>query len=350
MERKTLDVDPLNSCDTIWDGLSAYVDGAASSDEAALVERHVATCAECARDLRFMREASLVLSEMPAVSPPPGLKEAILSATIYRPTWRQRMARSFQAAFTPVQMRNFAAAGAAGVLLGVMISVSRTPAPITTNEKLGTAPKITASAPKTDFGKPLLVEKPKVTKPGPVMAFNKPPVIHAPLQTVPDTSNEVRRASFRIPVGGAPLTSSPASVRTAPRSTGARGTGRSPIRPVLRPKMDGDMPVEPMTVPDPMNRPMPTGTEMATVKGMDHATIGDPNTVTRPVMDAVASAPKADSHIVLTSSTSGSNADSLVTFADLRSSLRKSETARGASLECRISTKPQMWDVYKSHF
>jgi len=348
VERKTLDVDPLNSCDEIWDSLSAYVDGAASSDEATLVERHVAACAECARDLRFMREASLVLSEMPAVSPPPGLKDAILSATIYRPTWRQRMARSFQAAFTPVQMRNLAAAGAAGVLLGVMISVSRTPAPISTNGKAEPAPKITASAPQTDFVKPLPIEKPKAAKHGPVIAYNKPPVTHLPLQTVPDTSNEVHRAAYRISAGGTPLTAAPVSARTTPRSTGTRG-GRSPIRPV-QPKMDGDMPLEPMTVPDPMNRPMPMGTEMATVKGMDHATTGDTNTVVHPGTDAVASAPKTDSHIVLTSSTSGSNADSLVTFADLRSSLRKSESARGASLECRISTKPQMWDVYKSHF
>jgi hypothetical protein len=347
VERKTLDVDPLNSCDIIWDSLSAYVDGAVSSDESALVERHVATCAECARDLRFMREASLVLSEMPAVSPPPGLKDAILSATIYRPTWRQRMARSFQAAFTPVQMRNFAGAGAAGVLLGVMISVSRTPTPILMPEKAEPVPKTIASTPKTDFGKPLPIEKAKIAKAGPVVP-SRLPVIHAPEQTVPDPSNEVHRAVFRTPVGGAPLTSAPASARTNPRATGTRGTGRSPFRPVLRPKMDGDMPVEPMN-PDPMNRPMPMGTEMATVKGMDHAT-GDTNTVTRPGTEAVASAPKEDSHIVLTSNNSASSADSLVTFADLRSSLRKSETARGASLECRISTKPQMWDVYKSHF
>lgn len=50
--------------------LSAYIDGALSSEEQALVEAHLDSCEECARNLRTLRRTVEFLGELPVVRAP----------------------------------------------------------------------------------------------------------------------------------------------------------------------------------------------------------------------------------------------------------------------------------------
>src|SRR3981189_3602328 len=83
-------------CDKVWDLLSIYADGEADPSEAAIVENHVAVCADCARGLAFMKTTVDVLSRMEEVEPPASLRASIFAATIERVTLRQRIAAAFK--------------------------------------------------------------------------------------------------------------------------------------------------------------------------------------------------------------------------------------------------------------
>lgn len=106
------------NCDKIWDLLSAYVDGETTPQEAALVESHTAECETCASDLAFLRSSSVVLHETAEVEPPAALREAILAATVNRPTWQERLLIAARTAFAPTAVRygTLAAAGAAATV------------------------------------------------------------------------------------------------------------------------------------------------------------------------------------------------------------------------------------------
>lgn len=113
---------PMN-CDQVWDLLSVYADGEATPHEAEMVEAHIAVCASCASDLEFLRSTSVSLRDVPEVEPPAMLRQAILAATVNRPTWQDRLAAAARRTFAPAPLRYgaLAAAGAAAALTFVMI-------------------------------------------------------------------------------------------------------------------------------------------------------------------------------------------------------------------------------------
>jgi hypothetical protein len=106
------------NCDTVWDLLSVYADGEATPEGAAMVESHIAACADCARDLAFMQSAQAALIGVPEVEPPATLQAAILAATVNRPTFPQRMADAVRRTLAPAPVRYgaIAAAGAAAAI------------------------------------------------------------------------------------------------------------------------------------------------------------------------------------------------------------------------------------------
>ena len=61
------------------DLLSALLDGQLAEDEASSVRAHVATCEACTRELDDVREARRLVRELPAVEPPAGFLESLLS-------------------------------------------------------------------------------------------------------------------------------------------------------------------------------------------------------------------------------------------------------------------------------
>lgn len=62
------------------DVLSALLDGELAAAEAAVAREHVASCAECARELGAVREARRLLRELPAVEPPSTFLDDLLAA------------------------------------------------------------------------------------------------------------------------------------------------------------------------------------------------------------------------------------------------------------------------------
>src|SRR5206468_942693 len=83
-------------CDEIWDLLSPYADGEASAHESAIVVAHVGECSACATNLQFLQSTAVALSQVPEVSPPAYLREAILGATVRRPHWSGRLAEALR--------------------------------------------------------------------------------------------------------------------------------------------------------------------------------------------------------------------------------------------------------------
>lgn len=112
-----------HSCEEIWDLLSVYADGEATPEESARVEHHITECQRCARDLAFLRETARALEETPEIAPPPGLRDAILAATIYRPSWPERVRAALGGALAPVRRHALALAGtaAAGFLCALLL-------------------------------------------------------------------------------------------------------------------------------------------------------------------------------------------------------------------------------------
>jgi hypothetical protein len=110
-------------CQDVWDLLSAYADGETNPQETALVEAHVATCQNCARDLQFMQGTQEALQALPTVEPPISLRSAILAATVNRPSFTERFATAVRRGLAPAPVRYgaLAAAGAAAALTAVTI-------------------------------------------------------------------------------------------------------------------------------------------------------------------------------------------------------------------------------------
>ena len=111
------------NCDQVWDLLSAYADGETNPHETEMVKAHIAVCASCAADLEFLQSTSVSLRHVPEVEPPAMLRQAILAATVQRPTWQDRLAAAARRTFAPAPLRYgaLAAAGAAAALTFVMI-------------------------------------------------------------------------------------------------------------------------------------------------------------------------------------------------------------------------------------
>ena len=110
------------SCESMWDQLSAYVDGMLPPDKARHIEEHVAGCSSCAMDLRFLRNTAAMLSDMPAIDPPLTLRQSILNATIYRTNWRNRLYAATANAIKPYRVRTLALAGVSLAILAVALT------------------------------------------------------------------------------------------------------------------------------------------------------------------------------------------------------------------------------------
>lgn len=126
-------MDRTVSCDSVWDSLSEYADGLASPSVSTTVENHVAICESCARDLAFMHQTATVLSTVPEVAPPVGLREAIFAATVEKRAWYERLGWSgSRAGFGFRQLAYAGACAAAGVIVAfVVVANERSKAPDT---------------------------------------------------------------------------------------------------------------------------------------------------------------------------------------------------------------------------
>ncbi|MEV7829077.1 anti-sigma factor [Streptomyces subrutilus] len=65
--------------ESMHEATGAYVADALSAGERAAFEAHLGTCPDCAREVRELAATAALLGRAVAVSPPPGMREAVLS-------------------------------------------------------------------------------------------------------------------------------------------------------------------------------------------------------------------------------------------------------------------------------
>ncbi len=86
----------MKVCAEWWTALSAYVDDALPPDERERVEAHLEQCAGCQEAVVHLQSLRQVVSLLPPQEPPPMLKARILSATVDKPTWTERLAMGWR--------------------------------------------------------------------------------------------------------------------------------------------------------------------------------------------------------------------------------------------------------------
>ena len=102
------------TCPEARELLSALLDDALSTAERQAIDAHLATCAECARELAELRETVALLERLPPVHAPAGFVDRVVE-TAYRPSWPRRVA---DALFRPLRVK-LPLEAAAVVLVGI---------------------------------------------------------------------------------------------------------------------------------------------------------------------------------------------------------------------------------------
>ncbi len=102
------------TCPEARELLSALLDDALSPAERQAIDAHLATCAECARELTELRETVALLERLPPVHAPAGFVDRVVE-TAYRPSWPRRVA---DALFRPLRVK-LPLEAAAVVLVGI---------------------------------------------------------------------------------------------------------------------------------------------------------------------------------------------------------------------------------------
>ncbi len=362
----------IQSCDELWDLLSAYADNAATPNEASRIEGHVAICTDCARDFRFMRETAHVLAELPEIIPPSGLRESIFAATIYkpiRPSLQQRLREAGRRLVPSLPLRALAFAGsAAAILLVAYVSTTRAPQITGARDESGARAGNHSFLGTTD-GANLLAKNdlPKVVKPQP----NPNRAADDPAMDDPDDFNLLEPApstraivatrqtrldqSVRLRAESAlqartDMTHRFLSPRTSPRIALAAAEPGSATLPLLQPERSAqpnDMLSQPSINTADMKTPMmPMDMAVAAAaaaRDMSHADMAAGG----------AAATVEKSHVTLVVNTSESiSPNSMVTLADLRRQLRRHNSDSSAALhpELRLRNHRDTLDVVKSTF
>lgn len=335
-------MDDFYSCDRVWDLLSLYADGEASLSERDAVERHVSLCETCALDLQFMRETASVLAQAPVIAPPPGLKQAILAATIYRPSWQERVRQTF-ANMQPARLQ--AAGGALAVLLiGILVS-NGLHQPLPMVEKSG-GPAVASRA-------PVSANVARTAQPDRPPAAGDRLLANSDKQdTRPDTAQGPHGDQERIQAGptkiahiegGPHLTPAVVTSRPMPRKQSIRIPDESRVAAVPAPRAADESPLN-----EPADMREVTGST-----GLSRSEIAKNDAGNEKLRDSDSSEPPAAPHTryTLTSGVPAGGSDALVSFAELRSALRKrNEPVRTVALDLHANDRNALWDVYKSRF
>ena len=106
----------------IWELLSLYIDGEASTQEAAQVEQMLRHDAEYARAYAFMQKAGTTIRTIVEIEPPMHLRETILAKTSQRPTFSKRLGIAIVALRTQFAMpvgRLAVAGGSLALVIGI---------------------------------------------------------------------------------------------------------------------------------------------------------------------------------------------------------------------------------------
>lgn len=311
-----------SGCEAIWDLLSAYVDGETTPVERAVVERHVAGCAECARDIEFLRGATLLLKQTPEVEPPATLRASILAATAHRPHWADRLAAAVRRAFAPAPIRygSLAAAGAAAAI-ALIVLWENGGGPIRPVEMAATPPPVVAEIPPPAPFTPDIRPQPapEVMAAPPLSASAQPENGVRVARNTP-SKHSVRRASSTVHH----------ALNAASRTTGAARRPSNPARPVVAQPVFAYKEKVAVNTP-PVEEDMPERVEVAPNEGTAKSEAGmrTADMKVEPGAEPTAGARTSQpTRIVLTASAQTVDAGQIATLADLKRSLRQHSTFR----------------------
>src|SRR5579871_1774569 len=87
---------PIENDDALWELLSVYADGEATSEETERVEALLRSDPAYAREFDFLRLTSVSARSYVEVDPPAALRDAIFAATIRKQTFATRMALAWE--------------------------------------------------------------------------------------------------------------------------------------------------------------------------------------------------------------------------------------------------------------
>jgi len=334
-------------CDKVWDLLSIYADGEADPSEAAIVENHVAVCADCARGLAFMKTTVDVLSRMEEVEPPASLRASIFAATVERVTLRQRIAAAFKT-LVPLPVRYGALAGAAGLLLAFALhngvnSLSHPAqyAPSHPNVVAQNSP-VTPITPENSEVAPPPVQEQIVPNIGGALPGPGKPIIKQGERNI-TPSGGVKLVSVSQPALGiqpaAKLNTSVVKGNKKPAAVNPVQTADFKVKvPMMNTVPDDDMPdnMEEMMAKaaDPMTTDMSTKTH-----DMDPMT-----------KEAAAATATPSAHYTLISNSSPDIAGQAASLADLKRSLRNRNLDDMQAIEKSIKAKQIRVPVFKGSF
>ncbi|HZP80172.1 MAG TPA: hypothetical protein VFB21_00920 [Chthonomonadaceae bacterium] len=136
--------------DALWDLLSAYRDGEATAEEAALVEARLRSDPAYARDFEFLKRTSEAARAYVEVEPPASLRESIFAATTQRQTFAGRVAAgwdSLRRALAPnwgtgLAVGGLAAAAVLGLLFWPRPHSDNAPPPLTVKPGTASPPQV----------------------------------------------------------------------------------------------------------------------------------------------------------------------------------------------------------------
>jgi len=324
-------------CDQVFELLSAYADKEATSEETAIVETHVAVCADCARYLSFIRSASSIIAAIPVVDPPASLHAAILAATTQRPTWQQRFRAFIAPGLSPQSLRYGALAGSAVVAWLVMQPY---------------APNTLRQVPVADRmaqgNKPIALPNPTVIAAEPSLLFSDD--VDFGVELIPATTRAAEKTE--IAVAAQPLTIAPIVTKLGPAAprrspalltiAGPADTGKAKAATQVG-SFDAEV-MEPGDV-SPVEPGQPVGPMVAeSAAGASEGAIPMAGAGGQPVVVPT-------THIALASYSEPAPPTQLVTLADLKRSLRKQALdERARFINESISEKRIRLDVVRSRF
>jgi hypothetical protein len=259
-----------DKCTAMWPMLSVYADSEASDFERHVVESHLEMCSTCLIELDLLKATSSIVRAVPDLTPPPAIRNRILSATIYRKTFAGWLAYAVRStlAFRAAQ---FGTVALAGVIAAVYISWERS----------GRTPEVSHFSPS-------VASAPRVSDPraSSLTDSNFKNKVEGPLaqeEITPNTAPQDQKdqpemaiASAAVPLRG------PAGLTARKNNSGTATTvpiRRSPVRtPAYKVKSPVSQPAAEDIDPDPaeFKEPvmMPVGPGMVTA---DMKTLVDPN-------------------------------------------------------------------------
>ena len=219
------------TCDETRDTLSAYLDEALAPDERSLVDAHLASCAECRRELEALRGTVALLQRVEPARAPVGFVDRAVAAARPRPWYR----RAADAVLLPLSVK-LPLEVTAMVMVGLLAVYLFERNPELQRAAREVAPRQEPAAPAKEKPEELLADKARPSR---------VPPAPAPAEAPARAAGERDRADARLSRDVNPPTA------TAPPAVSAPAAPPAPAPPPALSTPSAASPPPPMAAPPP---------------------------------------------------------------------------------------------------